>query len=179
MEGEIRELERDLERLGQLEKHLKDLATQRRQSLRAPAVMADRKAEKLHALKGVGEIGAVTLARDFLWRDFRNDKEVGAMAGLVGSPFQSGQMDREQGISKAGNARIRALMVEVAWGWLRHQPQSELSQWFWRRCEAGDKRAKRKWIVALARKLLVALWRYVERGIPPTGAVLRVGCKAA
>ena len=109
----------------------------------------------------------------FLWRDFRNTKQLGSCAGLTPTPYDSGDSTREQGISKAGNKRIRKLMVELSWLWLRYQPDSALSQWFERRFGQGGKRMRRIGIVALARKLLIALWRYLEHGVLPEGAVLK------
>ena len=99
---------------------------------------------------------------------------MGVCAGLTPTPYDSGNSTREQGISKAGNKRIRKMMVELAWLWLRYQPDSQLSQWFEERFGRGGKRMRRIGIVALARKLLVALWRYLEHGIIPQGAVLKV-----
>ena len=96
-----------------------------------------------------------------------------AYAGLAPSPWQSGGTDREQGISKAGNRRLRHTMIELAWFWLRHQPGSALSQWFNGRAGGGKGRIRRIAIVALARKLLVALWRYVTQGVVPEGSVLK------
>ncbi len=100
-------------------------------------------------------------------------REVGALAGLTGTPYDSGASQHEQGISKAGNRRVRSLAVETAWGWVRYQPDSELTQWFGRRFAGGGKRMRRVGIVAVARKLLVALWRYLEYGTVPAGASLK------
>jgi transposase len=99
---------------------------------------------------------------------------VGAYAGLPGSPFKSGNIDREQGLSKAGNARLRHTMIELAWSWLQHQPASELSLWFHRRVgPRPDSRRKKIMIAALARKLLIALWRFEAQGVIPQGAVFK------
>jgi len=108
----------------------------------------------------------------FAWRNFRNRREVGASAGLTGSPYASGEESRDLGISKAGNRRVRWIMIEIAWKWLMFQPQSELSLWFWKRFGYGSKRMRRVGIVALARKLLIALWKYIEQDELPAGAVL-------
>ncbi len=115
----------------------------------------------------------VLSAEVFGWRRFANSKQVGAFAGLTPTPSQSGDRDTEQGISKAGNRRVRRVMIELAWLWLRWQPDSALSQWFNRRFAHGSKRMRRIGIVALARKLLIALWRYVEQGVIPQGALLK------
>ncbi len=109
----------------------------------------------------------------FGWRTFANRKRLGSFAGLAGTPFDSGDTLREQGISKAGSGRIRRGMIELSWLWLRYQPDSDLSRWFLERYARGSKRSRRKGIVALARKLLVALWKYVEFDIVPQGAVLK------
>ena len=127
---------------------------------------------RLMGLKAVGVRTAWVLVTElFAWRGIRNGKELGALVGLTPVPYQSGQGDREQGISKAGNKHVRALIVEAAWLWLRWQPGSALSQWYARRFGAGGRRARKVGIVALARKLLVALWRYADRGEVPAGAV--------
>jgi transposase len=127
---------------------------------------------RLMGLKAVGVRPAWVLVNElFAWRGIRNGKELGALVGLTPVPYQSGQSDREQGISKAGNKHVRGLIVEAAWLWLRWQPGSDLSRWYARRFGAGGRRARKVGIVALARKLLVALWRYVDRGELPAGAV--------
>ena len=107
------------------------------------------------------------------YRDFDNRRQVGSCLGLTGTPFNSGNRERDQGISKAGNHRARQLAIELAWLWLRHQPDSELTRWFRERVGDLKGRVRRIAIVALARKLMVALWRYLQTGIVPTGAVLR------
>ena len=107
------------------------------------------------------------------YKDFRNRRQVGAYCGLTSSPRRSGGIDREQGISKAGNPRARLKAIELAWLWLRHQPESELSRWFRTRTANAGKRAKRIAIVALARKLIVALWRYLTTGLVPMGATMK------
>ena len=124
-------------------------------------------------LKGIGVNSSWLYVREvFGWRKIKNRRQVGAMVGLTGSPYRSGTLDHEQGISKAGNRRMRAMAIEIAWGWLQFQPQSALSLWYERRFAHGGKRLRRIGIVALARKLLVALWRYLETGVPPEGAEL-------
>jgi transposase len=107
------------------------------------------------------------------YRDFNNRRQVGSYLGLTGTPYDSGASRREQGISKAGNKRARKIAVELAWLWLRHQPDSELSQWFRKRVGDAKGRIRRITIVAVARKLMIALWRYVTTGLVPTGAVLK------
>lgn len=128
---------------------------------------------RLSKVKGVGFWGAWKLLTEwFAWREFNNRKEVGSAAGLTGVPFASGELDREQGISKAGNKRIRYLIMELAWLWLIYQPNSHLSQWFMDRFGQG-KRVRRIGIVALARKLLITFWRYLSKGILPEDIELK------
>lgn len=136
------------------------------------------KVQMLTQLKAVGETSARTLVTEFFWRDFHNRREVGAAAGLTSTPHNSGNSEREQGISKAGNSRIRDMMVELSWLWLRWQPQSQLSQWFNARWAVG-KRRRKVGIVAVARRLLIALWRYLEDGVVPEGATLKPRQEAA
>ena len=137
-----------------------------------PAAMAERR-DQLQRLKALGPAFATTLTNEVFYKDFRNRRQVGAYSGLTSSPWRSGGIDREQGISKAGNPRARLKAIELAWLWLRHQPESELSRWFRTRTANAGKRAKRIAIVALARKLIVALWRYLTTGLVPTGAIMK------
>ena len=109
----------------------------------------------------------------FGWRKFNNRREVGSLAGLTPTPYDSGGTDREQGIGKDGNRHVRGMVVEIAWSWLRHQPNSELSKWYNERFGHGSSRVKRIGIVALARRLLIELWRYLETGELPAGAELK------
>ncbi len=135
---------------------------------------AHRKAAKLTQLRGIGDVGGLMLVMEFFgWREFKNRKEVAGLAGLSGTPFQSGGSNRDQGISKAGNPRIRRLMVELAWLWLRWQPESRTTRWFHEHVGKGGSRSKRKAIVAVARKLLVELWHFAEHDVIPAGAVLK------
>jgi transposase len=137
-----------------------------------PAAMAERR-DRLLQLKALGPAFAGTLVDEQFYKDFRNRREVAAYCGLAPSPWQSGGTSREQGISKAGNRRVRHKAIELAWLWLRHQADSALSQWFRTRTANAGKRAKRIAIVALARKLIVALWRYLTTGLVPEGAVMK------
>jgi transposase len=137
----------------------------------------DRSLDKVRALfavKGIGLGASWAWGLEFFtWRDFRNGKQVGALSGLAPSPYQSGESQHELGISRAGNRWVRGLAIEIAWGWLRHQPDSALTHWYNERFARGGPRARKIGIVALARKLLVALWRYVETGVLPEGAVTK------
>ncbi len=138
----------------------------------AAAQMA-RRSDLLLRLKGLGPVFAATLTNEVLYKDFRNRREVAGYCGLAPSPWQSGGTDREQGISKAGNPRARSTSIELAWLWLRHQPDSTLTQWFRQRTVNASKQIRRIAIVALARKLIVALWRYLTTGLVPEHAVLK------
>lgn len=142
------------------------------QASAVPAAMAERR-DLLQRLKALGPAFATTLTNEVFYKDFRNRRQVGAYCGLAPSPWQSGGIDREQGISKAGNPRARLKAIELAWLWLRHQPESELSGWFRTRTANAGKRARRIAIVALARKLIVALWRYLTTGLVPAGATMK------
>jgi transposase len=109
----------------------------------------------------------------FAWRTFRNTGQVGASMGLAPTPYQSGTSQHEQGISKAGNRHVRALAIEAAWAWVRYQPQSALTRWFHRRFGDAGPGARKKGIVAMARKLMIALWKYVQHDELPEGALLK------
>ncbi|WP_371680969.1 IS110 family transposase [Microvirga sp. KLBC 81] len=127
----------------------------------------------LMSLKGIGTEFAGVLWLEGLFRHFDNRRQIASYAGLAPTPWQSGSIDREQGVSKAGNPRLRTTMIQLAWLWLRHQPQSALATWFCQRVELNAGRIRRVMIVAMARKLLISLWRYVTLGILPEGAALR------
>ena len=124
-------------------------------------------------LRGIGPEFATVLQLECLNRDFDNRRQLGSFAGIAPTPWSSGSVEREQGISKAGNRRLRSTLIELAWSWQRHQPDSALTQWFHKRIKGQGPRVKRIAIVALARKVLVALWRYVKHGVVPQGAVLK------
>jgi transposase len=139
----------------------------------APAQLNAEKIRDLNKLRALGPETSTVLVGEVLYRSFNNRRQVGSYVGLAPSPFCSGAMAREQGISKAGNAKARTTMIELAWLWLRYQPDSALSIWFRQRVGAMKGRIRRITIVALARKLLVALWRYLETGVVPHGARLK------
>jgi transposase len=129
---------------------------------------------QLLRLYGIGENSAWPFVVElFGWRAFRNRRQIGGLLGLAPTPYQSGDEQRELGISKAGPGQVRGLTIEIAWGWLQHQPDSELSRWYWRKFGHGSKRIRKMGIVALARKLLIALWRYLEYREIPAGARLK------
>src|SRR5438477_6601202 len=130
-------------------------------------------ASLLAELKGIGPEFAAVLWSEGLFRSFANRKQVAAYAGLAPTPWQSGAVAHEQGVSKAGNPRLRTTMIQLAWLWVRHQPRSALTRWFHERVKRNGGRLKKPTIVALARKLLVALWKYVTAGVVIEGAVLK------
>ena len=176
-EGLSAELKTELTRLhaqyAVFDSQLRELQKAYAAELTANTPVAEHR-RRLEQLKSVGpKTSRILSAEVFGWRSFANTKQVGAFAGLTPTPSQSGDSDTEQGISKSGNRRVRRVMIELAWLWLRWQPDSALSQWFNRRFAHGSKRMRRIGIVALARKLLIALWRYTEHGVIPEGAVLK------
>jgi transposase len=167
-------LQREAQRLQLVQQQLKLLDGQLLQQL--PEAQRERIAQ-LARLKGVGCVGAMRLVLELYWRDFHNRRQVGACVGLVAQPYDSGDSRVDQGISKQGNRRVRALLIEMAWMWLRYQPGSALAQWFAARTgsNAANKRGKRIAIVAVARRLAIALWRYLGDGVLPQGAQLKKG----
>jgi transposase len=131
------------------------------------------KIAKLGRLRGIGVDSAWLLVMESLgWRDFRNRREVGGSVGLGGTPYDSGDSDREQGISKTGSARVRARLIELSWLWLRYQPNSSITRWFLSRYASQGKRAKRVGAVAVARRLMIQLWHFVEHDVCPPGAII-------
>ena len=165
---------REHDRLALLNKQLVELEAKSKAELRAAASSpVEARIKQLIDLKGLGPVSGEKLVNEVFYRSFDNRRQVGSYFGLTGTPYDSGQSRRDQGISKAGNRRARELAIELAWLWLRHQPDSALSRWFRERVRDIKGRIRRIAIVALARKLMVALWRYLETGMVPTGAVLR------
>ncbi|MBN3785596.1 IS110 family transposase [Burkholderia sp. Ac-20353] len=165
------EIERELERLALVLTQIRRLEAQQEQQVRDGA---QPPVALLARLAGIGTGSAWTLVKElFGWRKFRNRREVAGCLGFAPTPYASGTSEVEQGISKAGNKRARWLMVELAWSWLRYQPASQLSRWFNERFAAAGKRLRRIGIVALARRLSIALWRYLECGEIPLGARLK------
>ena len=165
---------RELDRIELLLEQIKSVEAAQDALLAAARKPASEKAAPdpvtmLLALKGMGANFAAVLWSEAFYRQFANRRQVAAYAGLAATPWQSGGIRHEQGVSKAGNPRLRTTMVQIAWLWIRHQPQSALTRWFKERSPQGRKRA----IVALARKLLVALWKYVTHGVLIEGAVMK------
>ena len=164
---------REFARIQLVNQHLKVLEAEQRRIIRTAADPQTEMIRQLLTLRGIGPTSAWLFVREFFaWRQFRNRREVGALAGLTPTPYQSGDSYREQGIDKAGNRHIRAIAIEIAWAWLRYQPHSKLSQWFSERFAGGGTRMRRIGIVAVARRLLIDLWRFLEHGVIPEGALL-------
>jgi len=161
-----------------VEEQIYALDKERERRVAAADTDAMKQVEQLMTLVGIGMNSSWKFVMEFFgWRDFKNGKQIGALSGLTPTPYDSGASQREQGISKAGNERVRTLAVEMAWVWLRFQPQSKLSQWYMQRFGEGGKRMRRIGIVAMARRLLIDLWRYLEHGVVPEGARLVSGVK--
>jgi transposase len=164
---------REFERLQGANRQARQLQQQRAKEVREKDSPAVEQVRKLLGLKGIGIRSSWLYVHEFFaWRKFKNRREVGSLAGLAPTPYSSGQTNHEQGISKAGNKRMRWMAVEIAWGWLHFQPDSDLSRWFHVRFGRGSSRQRRIGIVALARKLLVELWKYLQTGVPPAGAMM-------
>ena len=167
------EIERESERLSLVQAQIRTIEGQQRQAIEAAT---EPQVAQLMQLGAIGMSSAWVLVKElFGWRGFRNRREVAGCLGLTPTPYDSGQSEIEQGISKAGNRRVRTLMVELAWCWLRYQPGSALSRWFTKRFAGSGKRMRRIGIVALARRLAIALWRYLQDGLIPQGAQLKPG----
>jgi transposase len=153
---------------------IRELEKERVELLTNSQAAAVEKVRQLLMLRGIGENSAWVFVLEFFgWRQFGNRRQVAALAGLVPTPYQSGSTERDQGISKAGNRHIRAMVIQIAWGWLRYQPESALSQWYNDRFATGGPRLRKIGIVALSRRLLIDLWRYLETGAIPEGAELK------
>jgi transposase len=162
---------REFERWMLADRQARDLENAQRRAFRDDETADVEKLRLLLDLKAIGPMSATLFVREFFgWRQIKNRRELASLAGLTPTPYTSGDSKREQGISKAGNRRLRWMAVEIAWGWLRWQSQSTLSLWYQRRFGSGNARLRKVGIVALARKLLIALWRYLEKGEVPEGA---------
>jgi transposase len=164
-------LEHECARLALVEQQFAALEKELLQQLPAPT---RERVDKLQKLKAVGAVGALRLVLELFWRKFEDRRQVGACVGLVPQPYSSGNSEADQGISKQGNRRVRSLLIEMSWFWLRYQPGSAISSWFAERTGGTkSKRGRRIAIVAVARRLAIALWRYLELGVVPAGAVLK------
>jgi transposase len=168
-------LEREYAWLMYVNRQIEELEAERAELIRSSSEPDVELVRQLLRLKGIGENSAWLFVMEFFgWREFRNRRQVGGLAGLTPTPYQSGDEDHEQGIGKDGNRPVRSLAIEIAWSWVRNQPESELSRWFQERFAEGGQRLRKRGIVAVARKLLVALWRYLQYGEIPAGAQLKV-----
>jgi transposase len=166
-------LAQDWAQLRQVEMQLRE---RKARAARSPdaATPTGRAITQLQTLRAIGVTGAWVLATEiFGWRQIKNRRQLGGLVGLVPAPYQSGETAYDQGITRAGNKHVRRVMVQLAWVWLQYQPESALSQWYQQRCGGSGKRLRRIGIVALARKRLIALWRYLETGTVPDGAQLK------
>ena len=165
-------LKREWSKVQWLTEQIHEVEAERRALMRTSKDPAVEMVRQLCALRGIGVNSAWLYVMEFFgWREFKNRREVGGLAGLAPTPHQSGDLDQERGIDKAGNRHVRAMAIEIAWGWLRFQPESALTLWFEKKYGHGTSRMRRTGIVAVARKLLVDLWRYLETGALPEGAV--------
>jgi len=172
---ELRErIRREYARLEVAKRDLLSLRKAQHARLKAPSTATTQKIQLLQQLRGIAMTSSWVFVMElFGWRQFSNRRELAGALGLTPVPYQSGDSAHEQGISRAGNRRVRAMAVEISWAWLRYQPNSNLSQWYQRRFGSGGKRMRRIGIVAMSRRLMIDLWRYLERGIVPSGAVLK------
>lgn len=169
-----REIRRELERIALLDAQAKAIKEERRCAAYDGKTSSDQAARDLMKVRGIGVNAATVLSHEFFgWRDFANRRQVAGAAGLTPTPYASGREEREQGISKAGNVRVRWIAVQLAWVWLRLQPDSRLTRWYRERFGGGSPRLRKIGIVAVARRLLVDLWRYLKHGVVPEGAIMK------
>jgi transposase len=168
-------IQEEYDRLQLVEAQIREAKVKQAEQLHGePNQIALEKVRRLQQLMGVGMGSSWIFVMElFGWRQFQNRREVAGAIGLTPTPYNSGDSAREQGISRAGNRRVRKLLIEIAWAWLRFQPDSKLSRWYKRRFADGGKRMRRIGIVAMARRLAIDLWRYVESGVVPEGARLK------
>ena len=171
--GLRRRLETEVARHDFVHRQLLDLESERDARIRQSQDRAAEISRRLMTLRGIAEVGAETWGRELSWRGFRNRRQLGSLIGLTPTPYQSGDSWRERGISRAGNCHVRGIAIDLAWLWLRQQPHSELTLWYNRRFASGSPRLRKIGIVAVARKLLIALWRYADFGEIPKGALLK------
>ena len=165
------EITRELQRLAIVQEQIAEIERER-DTAPTPCEATERKRHLLLRLKSIGPAISALLSREVYYRQFTNRRQVGSFLGLTPSPYNSGEQEHCQGISRAGSGHVRAVMIETAWLWTRHQPKSALTRWFVERTAGQSKRMRKIMIVAVARKLAIALWRYVELGLVPQGAIL-------
>ncbi|MFS2042372.1 MULTISPECIES: IS110 family transposase [Rhizobium/Agrobacterium group] len=172
------ELCRQFERLDLVHSQLKALEKECIQACASEEdINSSSKIRVLKQLDGVGEVGAAHLVAEVFHRTFKNRKHLASYLGLAPSPYASGEVHRDQGISKAGNKQARVMLIELAWCWLKYQPQSQLARWYRSRFSGQGSRSGKVGVVALARKLAIAFWRFIEDGVVPEGATLSVAAK--
>ena len=173
-EGLKRRLVREYERFEMVNRQIDEIKQQRADLIKTSKDPDVAMVRQLLTLRGIGPNSSWLYVKEFFgWREFRNGREVGSLAGLTPTPHQSGDEARERGISKAGNRHVRSTAIQIAWAWLRWQPESKLSRWYQERFANGSGRLRRIGIVALARRLLIDLWRYLKDGVIPEGAQLK------
>ena len=153
---------------------IREVEAEREQALQTQDDTASRMIRALRRIRGIGDNFAAVLTREVFYRPFQNRRQIASYLGLTPTPFQSGGMDRDRRISRAGNARARKTLIQLAWLWLRYQPDSSLACWFRERVGNLQGRTRRIAIVAMARKLLIAIWRYATDGIVPEGAQISI-----
>ena len=167
-------LEREWEHVLFLERQIRVLEAERKRMVKEEESPDLDMVRQLAGLYGIGVNGSWVLVQEFFaWREFDNREQVGSLAGMTPTPYDSGETNYEQGISKAGNRYVRGVAVELGWSWVRYQPDSKLTQWYLKRWANAGKRARKVGIVALSRRLLIDLWRYLEHGVLPEGARLK------
>ncbi len=172
-EGLKGRLRMEWQRVLQLREQMRELQAERQSQLKDQKRPGIVQVKQLTMLRSIGLESSWPFVHELLWRDFRNGHQVGAFVGLAPSPYDSGDSKREQGISKAGNRHVRAIAIELAWSWVRHQPNSNLTLWFRERFGGAGKRARKVGIVAVARRLMIQLWRFLQTGVIPEGALLK------
>ncbi len=178
--GVLGRITRDWQEYEALTTRIARLEAERRRQITAGETPEAQQVRQLLLLRAIGENSAWLFVHEFFgWRQFRNRRQVGGLSGLTGTPYNSGEQERELGISRAGNRRVRSMVVEIAWIWVQRQPDSALTRWYQRRYAHGTRRQRRVGIVAVARKLLIELWRYLDTGALPEGALLKVATAAA
>lgn len=165
------EITREIQRLAVVQEQIAEIERER-DAAPTSCEATERKRHLLLRLKSIGPVISALLSREVYYRQFTNRRQVGSFLGLTPSPYNSGEQEHCQGISRVGSGHVRAVMIETAWLWIRHQPKSALTQWFVERTAGQSKRMRKIMIVAVARKLAIALWRYVELGLVPQGAIL-------
>jgi transposase len=167
------EIAREISRLAVVQEQIAVIDRERDEAP-TPCKETEKKRILLTHLKGIGPAISAVMSREVYYRQFHNRRQVASFLGLATSPYDSGDLERSQGISRTGRGQVRAMMIQAAWLWTKHQPKSTLTRWFAERTFGQSGRIKRVMIVAVARKLAIALWRYVEQGLVPQGAILEL-----